>query len=54
MRQELANQIQESNWMDDDTKMKNVKKINAMKVQIAYPEWYNDLTLFNSYLNGVS
>ncbi|KAK0169103.1 hypothetical protein PV327_002849 [Microctonus hyperodae] len=50
VREEMAKQIESSNWMDDDTKTIAKEKLNAMDIYIGFPDWYkNETSVLNSY-----
>lgn len=41
---ELKIMIQENTWMDAQSKAKAIEKANYIKPQIAYPDYYDNVT----------
>lgn len=46
--------LSENTWMDQRTTKEALAKLNAMKVNIAFPRWYTNTTLFETYTSLVS
>lgn len=45
--------VQESQWMDEETKTRALEKAAAMKEFVAYPEWIRNKTELTQFYHGV-
>lgn len=47
---EMESQINNSYWMDDESKKLAIEKLNTMKIFVGFPDWYRNKTaVINSY-----
>ncbi|KAI5752755.1 hypothetical protein M8J77_020003 [Diaphorina citri] len=54
MKVVLKSRLSSLSWMDPQTRAAAVEKLEAMKEFIGYPDWYNNVTYFNGFFNGIS
>ncbi len=45
--------VKESQWMDEETKIKALEKAAAMKEFVAYPDWIKNRTQLSNAYEGV-
>ena len=46
--------VDESSWMDADTKIIAGEKVDAMREFVAYPDWIRNTTALENYYHGVN
>lgn len=46
--------VEKSNWMDDETKIRTLKKSSKIKTLIGFPEWILDNEKLDDFYKGVS
>ncbi|XP_066593169.1 neprilysin-like [Prorops nasuta] len=46
--------IEESTWINNDTKMDAMVKVDKMKEFVGYPKWYNNNTAVEKHYNGLN
>jgi predicted metalloendopeptidase len=46
-------QVSHSTWMDDETRLAAVSKIQKLRVNVAYPKWIFEDRLLNEYYEGL-
>lgn len=47
-------EIDNLEWMDEQTRRRSLKKLKAMKKRIGYPEWMNNPEEYDEYYSNVS
>lgn len=45
--------VEESDWMDEETKVRALEKARAMKEYVGYPDWILNRTTLESAYSGV-
>jgi len=45
--------VNDSTWMDSETKKIAIDKVNAIREFLAYPDWIKNQTALESYYSGV-
>ena len=53
LKMAFSSRVEESSWMDHETKINALEKAAAMKEFIAYPDWINNRTTLESAYRGV-
>ena len=51
---EMEKQIEDSNWLDEESKTFAKDKLNSMSVFLGFPDWYKNKTAVINYYKGVS
>ena len=52
LKESFRNIIKETKWMSSDTRTKALKKLDAMKEIIAYPEELSNKTIIDDFYRG--
>lgn len=53
IKDELRSIIEENEWMDEETKKHGVKKLNKMRINVAFPDELFDDKLLEEYYKDV-
>ena len=49
---EMESQIENSNWLDEESKKIVKDKLNSMKFFVGFPDWYKNKTAVINYYKG--
>ena len=50
---EMKRHFNESSWMDNNAKLLAMKKVDGMRKNIGYPDWYNQKGKIDEYYDKV-
>ena len=53
IQSEMESQIENSNWLDEESKKIAKDKLNNMDIFVGFPEWYKNKTAVMNYYKGV-
>ena len=53
LKSAFKSMVNDSTWMDSETKKIAIDKVNAIREFLAYPDWIKNQTALESYYSGV-